>query len=146
MIHFLLLYSLIDWLISFNVTHEQTLLLMQPFKGRFNVSINKREKLHKYIFSVCVHFIYPGLKGILYVQTNLTCDDLLDTPAIFSFESMTRQLFLSACINTLKFDSLLSPVFVIQTCSLYLLPGAASIGHSGGRHDHPSGQEGSHAE
>lgn len=41
---------------------------------------------------------------------------------------------------------LLSPVSMIQTCSLYFLPGAAGAGHSGGRHEHSSGQEGAHAE
>lgn len=34
----------------------------------------------------------------------------------------------------------------MQTCSLYFLPGAASIGHTGGRHEYPSGQEGPNAE
>lgn len=38
------------------------------------------------------------------------------------------------------------PVFLTQTRSLYFLPGAASAGHGGGRHEYPSGQEGPHAE
>lgn len=35
---------------------------------------------------------------------------------------------------------------MVQTCGLHLLPGAASAGHCGGWHDHPPGQEGSHAD
>lgn len=35
---------------------------------------------------------------------------------------------------------------MIQTCSLHFLPGSACTGHSGGWHDHSSGQEGSHAQ
>lgn len=34
----------------------------------------------------------------------------------------------------------------MQTRRLYFLPGAASAGHGGGRHEHPAGQEGAHAQ
>lgn len=36
--------------------------------------------------------------------------------------------------------------FSLQTRSLYFLPGVASTGHGGGRHEYPSGQEGPDAE
>lgn len=38
------------------------------------------------------------------------------------------------------------PGSLMQTRSLYFLPGASSPGHGGGRHEHPSGQEGPDAE
>lgn len=34
----------------------------------------------------------------------------------------------------------------MQTRCLYFLPGTASAGHGGGRHEHPAGQEGANAE
>lgn len=64
----------------------------------------------------------PG-HGILYIQTNLICEDLFD--AIFVVLGISdKQIFSQSHV--------LPSVFVIQTCSLHFLPGAASAGHSGG--------------
>lgn len=50
-------------------------------------------------------------------------------------------IFLLCCWSQVFFSFSL-----MQTCSLYFLPGAASAGHGGGRHEYPSGQEGANAE
>ncbi len=115
-----------------------------------NLQVLFRSKLsaaYTYKSSVCVYSIlctlcisiYPWSKGIPHIDK----PDLRPPvwPLCYFCRLMNQwqgnfsvSLTLSLC------------VFMVQTCGLHFLPGAASAGHSGGWHEYPSGKEGAHAE